>query len=220
MKCYLTLLFLIGFSVASHSQIDNNTGMGRPINAEESDTTPDNPFSSSKSNRGMSTNESFLTTKENPKPLDANKEKKFDMSTGNGLMTKKFDYKPSWLTKDEEIKNEYYKGQLLGTFGTKSKTIEILCRDHQYVDGDRVRILVNDQVIIHNVNLRADFQSIIVDLKPGRNVIQFQALNQGTSGPNTAHFKVYDQNNNVLTENEWNLATGVKASLVVIQEEN
>ncbi|MEX2349371.1 MAG: hypothetical protein WD554_00675 [Flavobacteriaceae bacterium] len=219
MKCYLTFLLLIGFIVVSHSQIDNNTGLGRPINAQESDTTPDNPFSSSNSNRSLSNNESFLNTKENPKPLDSKKEKNFDMTTGNGLMTRKFDYKPSWLTKDKEIKNEYYKEQLLGTFGTKSKTIEILCRDHQYVDGDKVRILVNDEVIIHNINLRADFQSVLVDLKQGKNVIQFQALNQGTSGPNTAQFKVYDQNNEVITENEWNLATGVKASLVVIQQD-
>tara|TARA_R110000850_G_scaffold80862_1_gene173484 strand:- start:23289 stop:23936 length:648 start_codon:yes stop_codon:yes gene_type:complete len=213
-------LFSIGFVTISHAQIDNNSGLGRPINAQESNNSLNNPFSNSSSNRSLSNNESFLNTKENPKPLDSNKEKNFDMTTDNGLKTKKFDYKPSWLTSDKEIKEEYYKGQLLGTFGTKSKTIEILCRDHQYVDGDRVRILVNDQVIIHNVNLRADFQSFVVDLKPGKNVIQFQALNQGTSGPNTAHFKVFDQNNNVITENEWNLATGVKASLVVIQEEN
>lgn len=219
MKCYLTFLFLIGFITVSHSQIDNNSGLGRPINAQESNKSLNNPFSNSNSNRSLSNNESFLNTKENPKPLDSNKEKNFDMTTDNGLMTKKFDYKPSWLTKDKEIKEEYYKGQLLGTFGTKSKTIEILCRDHQYVDGDQVRILVNDQVIIHHVNLRADFQSIVVDLKEGKNVIQFQALNQGTSGPNTAHFKVFDQSNTVITENEWNLATGVKASLVIIQQD-
>ncbi len=219
MKYYLTTLFLIGFIISSQSQIDNNSGLGTPINAQESEDTSSNPFSNSSNNRGLSKNESFLKTKENPKPLDAKKEKNFDMSTDNGLMTKKFDYKPSWLTKDKEIKDEYYKGQLLGTFGTKSKTVEILCRDHQYVDGDRVSIIVNDQVIIQNVGLRADFQSIVVDLKEGKNVIQFQALNQGTSGPNTAQFKVYDQNNEVITENEWNLATGVKASLVVIQQD-
>lgn len=219
MKFYLTSLFLIATIISSQSQIENNSGLGTPINAQESDNISNNPFSNSNSNRGLTKNESFLKLKENPKPLDAEKEKNFDMSTDNGLMTRKFDYKPSWLTKDKEIKDEYYKGQLLGTFGTKSKTVEILCRDHQYVDGDQVSIIVNDQVIIHNVGLRADFQSFVVDLKEGKNVIQFQALNQGTSGPNTAHFKVYDKDGNAVTENEWNLATGVKASLVIIQHD-
>jgi len=140
------------------------------------------------------------------------------MNTDHGLMTKKFDYKPSWLTKDNEISEEFSKGQLLGTFGTKSKYVEILCRDHQYVDGDKVSILINDHVIVHTVNLRADFQRFVIDLQEGRNVIQFLALNQGTSGPNTAHFKMYDENNNLLTENQWNLNTGVKASMVVFKE--
>jgi hypothetical protein len=219
MKMYssLFLALLIAFPVMA--QIDNPTGF-TPIPARESTNTNLNESLIKPESRGMSNTNSFLHSGESKaKPLEVEKEKEFSMSTDNGLLTRKFDYKPSWLTKDDEIKSEFGKGQLLGTYGTDSKTVEILCRDHQYVDGDRVRIIVNDQVVVHNINLRADFQSFIVDLKEGRNVIEFEALNQGTSGPNTAHFRVFDENDNLLTENVWNLLTGVKATLVVIRND-
>ncbi len=219
MKCTLIFLFSFVFQLCIYAQIDNTGGFGTPIPATENKPNLNSPFSTPAKKPSLSNNDNFFSREDKKKPLTESKEKNFDMSTDHGLMTKKFEYKPSWLTKDKEIKEEYYKGQLLGTFGTDSKTVEILCRDHQYVDGDKVQILVNDIVVVHNVNLRSDFQSFIVDLKEGRNVIEFLALNQGTSGPNTAHFKVYDENNNLLTENEWNLLTGVKASLVVIKKE-
>lgn len=211
------VMFLVAFP--AFSQIDNNSGFGTPINARESNNSFNEPLRSTNP-RSLSNNNSFLNTTENkPKPLDTEEEKEFSMSTDNGLLTRKFDYKPSWLTKDSEIKSEFGKTQLLGTFGTESKTIEILCRDHQYVDGDRVRIIVNDKVVVHNVNLRADFQSFLVDLEEGRNVIEFEALNQGTSGPNTAQFRIYDSNDKLITENVWNLLTGVRATLVVIKND-
>jgi hypothetical protein len=47
------------------------------------------------------------------------------------------------------------------------------------------------------------------------NVISFKALNQGTSGPNTAAFGVYDDQAQEISSNEWNLATGAKATLSI-----
>lgn len=219
MKIYSLLFTVLFVSLPLLAQIENPRGF-TPIPAQESTNTNLNETLKTPETRGLSNTNSFLHTGEKkPKPLDVDEEKELNMTTDNGLMTRKYDYKPSWLTNDDEIKSEFGKGQLLGTFGTDSKTIEILCRDHQYVDGDRVRIIVNDRVIIHNINLRADFQSFIIDLKEGRNVIEFEALNQGTSGPNTAQFRVFDAQNNLLTENVWNLLTGVRATMVVIQQD-
>jgi hypothetical protein len=50
-------------------------------------------------------------------------------------------------------------------------------------------------------------------------VLKSEALNQGTSGPNTAAFSVYDDSGNLITSNEWNLTTGIKATIVVVKEE-
>lgn len=211
------IILIIFASTPLLAQIDNQGGFGTPINAQQSTNNFDEPLKTNRS-RSLSNNNSFLNSNENkPKPLADEEEKELNMTTDNGLMTRKFDYKPSWLTKDKEFKEEYYKGQLLGTFGTKSNTVEILCRDHQYVDGDKVKILVNDVAVIHTIHLREDFQSFIIDLKEGRNVIEFEALNQGKSGPNTAQFRIYDNAANLLTENVWNLATGVRAKLVVVK---
>lgn len=121
---------------------------------------------------------------------------------------------------DKAIKPEYRSNQFLGEFKSKSKYLKIVCRDHEFPDGDRVRLLNNDRSIIDNILLEAAPKEFYIDLNEGFNKLDFLALNQGTSGPNTAAFSVYDDAGNLITSNEWNLITGVKASIVVIKEES
>lgn len=109
--------------------------------------------------------------------------------------------------------------QDLGSFRTNSDKIRIICRDFQYPDGDRVTILINDIPVIKNITLRRAYQGFDLPLMKGLNKIAFVALNQGTSGPNTAAFKVYDDKGNVLASNQWNLATGAKATLLIAKED-
>lgn len=109
--------------------------------------------------------------------------------------------------------------QFLGDYRSNGKFVKIVCRDHQYVDGDRVRIFMNDRVVQPNVLLDASYKGIYVDLVPGFNKIDFQALNQGSSGPNTAALAVFDDQGNVISVKEWNLATGVKATMIIVKEE-
>ena len=54
----------------------------------------------------------------------------------------------------------------------------------------------------------------------GFNKIDFVALNQGESGPNTAEVRVYDDDGNVMMSNLWNLATGSKATFIVVKQQN
>lgn len=108
--------------------------------------------------------------------------------------------------------------QFLGDFETETKFVKIVCRDHQAIDGDRVRILINDKVVQPNIFLDATFKGFVVELSPGFNKIDFQALNQGASGPNTAAFAIFGEKGELISANEWNLATGVKATLVVVQK--
>ncbi len=106
----------------------------------------------------------------------------------------------------------------LGDVKTGGKLVKIVCRDHEYVDGDRVRVYWNDEIIEYNVLLRSSFHVIEIELTPGFNKIDFEALNQGTSGPNTAEFRVFDENGALLAGNQWNLTTGVKGTLIVVKE--
>jgi len=105
----------------------------------------------------------------------------------------------------------------LGKLETTSKSIRIICRDHSYVDGDRVKLYVNEEVIRRSITLRGGYYSVDVSLREGFNRIDIEALNQGSSGPNTAEFKVLDENGIVLADKEWNILTGYIATLVVMR---
>lgn len=107
--------------------------------------------------------------------------------------------------------------QDLGSVVSNSNTINVICRDFQYPDGDRVTILVNDKPYVLNITLQANFQKFSIPIDVGVNKIAFKALNQGTSGPNTAGFKVYNEEGALLSNGEWNLATGAKATLLVVK---
>lgn len=121
-----------------------------------------------------------------------------------------------WNGKDVSVK-KFQTSLELGKLETSSKSIRIICRDHSYVDGDRVKLYVNEQVIRRSITLRGGYYSVDVNLKEGFNRIDIEALNQGSSGPNTAEFKVLDENGIVLADKEWNILTGYIATLVVMR---
>ena len=120
---------------------------------------------------------------------------------------------------DKEIKPEYRSNQFLGEFRVMTKYVKVVCRDHEYPDGDRVRLLVNDKTLVYEILLEAAPKEYYIDISEGFNKLDFVALNQGSSGPNTAAFSVFDDAGSLITSNEWNLTTGIKASIVVIKEE-
>jgi len=152
--------------------------------------------------------------------------KKREVYFGQGEKFAKKDYSAledklnnKFAKKDADIKPEYLKNQNLGEFKSGSKFVKFVYRDHQFVDGDRVRVYINDHVVHPNIVLTGEFQGFYIDLEKGFNKIDIQALNQGTSGPNTAQFIMYDDNKQVISSNIWNLATGVKASVVIVKDE-
>lgn len=108
--------------------------------------------------------------------------------------------------------------QFLGEHRVDTKFVNIVCRDHEYPDGDRVRIYINGQIVQSNLLLRSNYRRVEVNLAEGKNTIEIEALNQGESGPNTAEFVVYDDKGQVISSKEWNLLTGVKA-IIVFQNE-
>lgn len=151
--------------------------------------------------------------------LGEDKEPSFSMRTDNGLMTyKPKDFAPKAFSKDKEIQAEYHKEQYLGDLKTGGGYVELYCRDHEYVDGDRIRVYVNGEMIHSNISLGAGYHPILVRLNMGFNSIEFEALNQGTSGPNTAELRIFDENGMEMAKKEWNLMTGGKANLIVVKQ--
>jgi hypothetical protein len=126
---------------------------------------------------------------------------------------------PKVGAREKKGSKEHFGDQYLGDVKTGSKFIGIVCRDHEYVDGDRVKIYLNGEVVEPNILLSGGYKGINIDLTKGFNRIDFEALNQGSSGPNTAQVIVTDDLGKIIHNNKWNLSTGSKASLVVVKEE-
>ena len=122
--------------------------------------------------------------------------------------------------KNEDDTPKFKADQYLGDFISSTENVRIVFRDHQEPDGDRVQIRFNDDIIYPNILLTQRYKKMDIKLLEGFNKIDFVALNQGESGPNTAEVRVYDDNGNVMMSNLWNLATGSKATFIVVKQDN
>jgi len=202
-KLLFILLFCFGFTGFSQIEIPRSTNTGRVIKAEESKSTG---FPILKKEE-TETESRFL--REKPKSIDLRE-------NPNGLMTEADVIKKRWA-EDNEIKEEFRMDQSLGNVVTEGNFVEVYCRDHQYIDGDKVQIFVNGELVAASVSLRAGFTPILVTLQDGFNSIEFVALNQGSSGPNTAELRVLSEKGDQLAVKEWNLLTGAKAELIVVK---
>ena len=145
------------------------------------------------------------------------KENVIDITKSTELVT------PTWIIKQKfkeggrdnlKFKADYS----LGNIETQSKYIIIKCRDHEYVDGDRIRLMLNNSIIHPNISLSSVFYVIDIDLDEGYNNIDFIALNEGDSSPNTAQLVVLDENGVQLSNKKWLISTGYKAQLVVYKK--
>lgn len=200
---FLFFALLIGFGLQAQIEIPRTTNTGGLLKAEP-EKTSNFPLLRAEPN---DSNSKYLRNDE-PKKIDF-RETNHDMMTAGDVVAKKW-------TKDKEIKEEYKNDQYLGDFKTSGKFVELYCRDHEYVDGDKVKIYINGEEI-RSITLGAGYFPILVKLESGFNNIEFEALNQGSSGPNTAQLKVLDERGNLVAEKEWNLLTGAKASLIVVK---
>ncbi|OXA86911.1 hypothetical protein [Flavobacterium hercynium] len=145
------------------------------------------------------------TIVEKPDPLKINPEELF---RDTNL------YKP-----EANVEGIYYRrNQYLGGFRTKAITSTIRYRDAAFVDGDKIRILLNDEVVEAEVSLVGEFKDFKIKLKPGINKIDFEALNEGSASPNTAEFQVFDDKGTVIESSQWNVGTGYKAAIILFKE--
>lgn len=163
-----------------------------------------------------------LSTPKNPikstinSDLGVNKTK-LDITKGDGLSDYKTNNAPKYFTRDKEILEQYGSDQNLGDVLTSASTVNVVYRDHEFVDGDRIQVRVNNDIVRANIQLYGSFQGFDLPLQQGVNKVEFIALNQGSSGPNTAELHIYDDNDLLISAKEWNLLTGKKATFVIIK---
>jgi hypothetical protein len=155
-----------------------------------------------------------------PNLKDSLMSKNIQMLPDRELRQAGFDMKidPKVGEREKANNKEHYGDMYLGDVKTSSKFVGVVCRDHEYVDGDRVKIYANGEVVEPNILLTGSFKGINLNLDKGFNRLDFEALNQGTSGPNTAQVDVYDDMGKLIYSNKWLLSTGSKASLIIVKD--
>lgn len=141
-----------------------------------------------------------------------------------------FMYRPKPIEQEDDVvvikhfdgknttKKHFKSTQNLGTIQSNTEFVRIEYRDFGLVDGDRVRVFLNEKEIDANVHLDGLFYTLHIKLdKKGYNRIDIQAINQGYVGPNTAEFVAYDDNGNVIAHKSWELTTGQIATLGIVK---
>ncbi|AZJ36424.1 hypothetical protein D6T69_13170 [Tenacibaculum singaporense] len=223
MKIIPTLVIIFLCSVTSNvfAQMDGSIGGKKKGNSAFGVITA--PAKEVKKPKALDfdNNNGFKTAhKEQQKELQKKQAQK-DLEN-KGILTKAKIAEEQYLKAFKQINGMYQYpviDQDLGSFSTKSKSVNIICRDYQYPDGDKVTIYINDVPVVSNLTLKQQYQSFNLPLDEGINTIKIVALNQGTSGPNTAAFKIYNDAGMLISSNEWNLATGAKATIIVAKEQ-
>jgi len=216
MNIKLIIFFSLCLSMSLSAQID---GPKKTINIKDIDT-------SSKSKAILSVKltpfQGIIRTNNRPSLYNIPLTDYFKKTSGVDITAKSNLLKPTW-----EIKQKFSEGQkdvskfsrdhYLGDIRTTSKYIRIKCRDHEIVDGDRIRLLLNKAIIHPNITLTGSFYTIDIEIVDGFNTIEFEALNEGFVSPNTAELKIYDENDVLLSSNRWVITTGYKARLVIFK---
>jgi len=204
-------MFIVGFS---YSQENSNNSSGSSF------------FSSSSESEKSLLN---LEKKENPflKKLEDRKKKNFfpdanikdkkpeKFINSNELYLSKLNRKE---TESNKNINKFKVDQFLGEIRNDGEYVNIILRDHEYPDGDLIKVEVNESIVMPAILLTEKAKGFKLDLKSGFNVVDFVALNQGSSGPNTAEIIVYDDQGKLVGTNRWNLATGVKATYIIYKQ--
>ena len=213
---FFFVLFLLCLSSSSFAQLDNNKGTSKK--GKKKAIVLKNAKLAKKPNsielNGVNGFE-MAYSKEREK---LEKERKKNHVDVKEILTKAKLNEQRFLKSFKKINGQYIIPKIdqdLGSFRTECKSVNIICRDYQYPDGDRVTIYINDIPVVYNITLRENYQKFSIPLDVGINKIVIEALNQGTSGPNTAAFKVFNDAGALISSNEWNLATGAKATLLI-----
>lgn len=217
----INIVILSSSGIYAQSEFTNKTLTVPPPLFDNKVNTPPNsiPFSD-QALPSVKTPSLFDMKTEKSAPFKIGKpENKINMESQNNFANPGDDYKRKMnAVPDRGDYKEFRKNQYLGDFKSKAKSIKVVYRDFGAVDGDMIRIYINGKIIRSEIYLISDFQGFDLDLKSGFNKIDFEALNQGSSGPNTAEFRVYDDRGILISGGQWNLATGFKATIIVVKE--
>ncbi|OYX28173.1 MAG: hypothetical protein B7Z06_02410 [Flavobacteriales bacterium 32-35-8] len=206
------------------AQIDSrNNSISIPAIESPKDSSDAKSLLPSKPIEAQNTNKGLSTPKANTQFNFPKKE--FSMTGGEVFGNPGELYEKSLSKKAAETRPEGYgenaglkEDAFWGDYRTSSAVIKITYRDYSAVDGDYLTVMVNDDIIQSNVLLTSGFKGFNLKLEEGINKIEFLALNEGASGPNTAEYLIVEEAGKIITGKIWALSKGVKVKIIIIKE--
>lgn len=222
MKFYASFLILCFFALTGHSQIDSkNKSTSIPAVKSKKDSAnvkpllPSKPIKSNTLN-GMSVPKTNTTLNFPKKEFSMFGEK---FGNPGELYEKRLKKLEKEIIKEEGLGTKGSKVDVFfGDYRTKSEYIYIYYRDYGEIDGDIIRVLINDEIIELRVILTGAFKGFKYYLKEGNNKIDFLALDEGYTLPNTAHFRVLDDQKHLIATDLWALKIDIKGTINIIKE--
>ncbi|NNC50388.1 MAG: hypothetical protein HKO01_07630 [Flaviramulus sp.] len=221
-KQFIICLVLFFFTLSINAQIDNKKkSVVIPAIESKNDSLDVAPLTPSK----PINNSTIGIIRPSISPNLNSTEKEFSMFPNETFGNPGEFYEKRLKEKSQEIKDQLELGTIgsktdlfFGNHLTKSKFVFVKYRDYGEIDGDVIRVIINNEILELYATLSGSFKSHKIELKEGTNNIDFLALSEGYLLPNTAHFKVVDDQGFTLASNLWALSVGVKASITVIKE--
>lgn len=212
---------------------EDKSGTSIPIPAKETKEEKKDPITPTPILIQPESKPSLSTAKENYSGIPVKNrvtmkpsEEEFSMMDKSTLLNPGQIYEEKWADEKRKKQLEVYDDippellgdQFLGEFRTSTQFTNVVCRDFGEEDGDLIMVLLNDEVVVTKLVLTNGFKTFKIPLVDGINKIDFQALNQGALGFNTAEFQLYDDNEKLMSQNRWFLATSKKATLIIVKE--
>ncbi len=151
-------------------------------------------------------------------PISMDKPMELKPQTSDLNVGKQFADKMNKKYASESSGNVKFENIYFGEIKTKSEFIIVMYRDYSEVDSDYISVTVGESLVERQTMLGGGYKLNHVKLVAGKNSITFTALNEGLAPPNTAEFKILDDQNRVLYNSQWALKKDYKAIIDIIKE--
>ena len=93
--------------------------------------------------------------------------------------------KPSEITEDSFISKNKKEIKL------STKKVKIKVWDKYEEDGDLINLYLNGELLFFNLEVTRKGQLFEIELLPGSNIIEVEALNEGKVSPNTSAIRIF-----------------------------
>ncbi len=149
--------------------------------------------------------------KSNPRNIDVFGQK-------SDVANYKVKHLPNQLKNIEGGAKLIFTDQNLGEINTQSDYLDIYYRDHGQIDGDIIKINVDEQPFVSKVVLSQGNKSVRLYLKPGFTKIDLYSVFDGRLYPNTVEWVIKDDQKRKVADNVLSVSKGFKGTIVVIKD--